>query len=41
VRRPDIALARRVLGWEPKVTPDEGLREMLPYFKAELARSKT
>jgi nucleoside-diphosphate-sugar epimerase len=41
VRRPDITLAKRVLGWQPKVTPDEGLREMLPYFKAELARLKT
>jgi dTDP-glucose 4,6-dehydratase len=41
VRRPDITLARRELGWEPTVTPDEGLRKMLPYFKAELARSKT
>ncbi len=41
VRRPDITLARRVLGWQPKVTPDEGLREMLPYFKAELARLAT
>jgi len=41
VRRPDISLAKRVLGWQPRVTPDEGLREMLPYFKAELARLAT
>jgi len=40
VRRPDISLARRVLGWEPAVTPDEGLRRTLPYFEAELGRSK-
>ncbi len=38
VRRPDISLAKRVLGWQPQVTPDQGLRGMLPYFKAELAR---
>jgi dTDP-glucose 4,6-dehydratase len=38
-RRPDISLARRVLGWEPKVSPDEGLRKTLPYFKAELERA--
>ena len=31
--------ARRVLGWEPTVSPDEGLRKALPYFKSELARS--
>ena len=26
-RRPDISLARRVIGWEPKVTVDQGLRK--------------
>ena len=26
-RRPDISLARRELGWEPKVSPEDGLRE--------------
>ena len=25
-RRPDIALARRLLGWEPTVSREEGLR---------------
>ncbi|MBI4409581.1 MAG: SDR family oxidoreductase [Gemmatimonadetes bacterium] len=34
VRRPDISLARRVLGWEPKIALDEGLRRTLPYFQA-------
>ena len=38
VRRPDISLARRVLGWEPKVGPEEGLRKTLPYFAAQLGR---
>jgi dTDP-glucose 4,6-dehydratase len=37
-RRPDITRARQVLGWEPKVTRSEGLRETLPYFREELAR---
>jgi dTDP-glucose 4,6-dehydratase len=39
VRRPDISLARRELGWSPKVGPDEGLALTLPYFKAEVARA--
>jgi nucleoside-diphosphate-sugar epimerase len=41
VRRPDISLARRVLGWEPQVSPDEGLAKMLPYFKSQLERAKS
>ena len=36
-RRPDISLAKKVLGWEPKVSLDEGLRETIAYFKASLA----
>ncbi|MBY0508493.1 MAG: SDR family oxidoreductase [Bryobacteraceae bacterium] len=32
-RRPDIAKARALLGWEPKVTLEEGLRETIAYFK--------
>jgi UDP-glucuronate decarboxylase len=31
-RRPDITLAKQLLGWEPKVTLDEGLRKTIPYF---------
>ena len=33
VRRPDIAKAREVLGWEPKVDLAEGLSRTLPYFQ--------
>ncbi len=33
-RRPDIAKAKRVLGWEPKVALADGLRETVAYFKA-------
>jgi dTDP-glucose 4,6-dehydratase len=32
-RRPDISLARAVLGWEPKVPLEEGLKLSLPYFQ--------
>jgi dTDP-glucose 4,6-dehydratase len=37
-RRPDISLARELLGWEPRVPAREGLARTLPYFKAELGR---
>ncbi len=35
-RRPDITLARRVLGWEPQVGLDVGLRRTIAYFKQDL-----
>ena len=31
-RRPDIALAKRILGWEPKVGLEEGLKNTVAYF---------
>jgi len=37
VRRPDIGKARRLLGWEPKVPLDEGLKRVLPYFRSKVA----
>ena len=33
-RRPDIAKAQRLLGWEPRVGLEEGLRETIAYFRA-------
>jgi dTDP-glucose 4,6-dehydratase len=37
VRRPDISLARSVLGWEPKIPVAEGLRRTRDYFIKALA----
>jgi dTDP-glucose 4,6-dehydratase len=34
VRQPDISLARRVLGWEPKVPLERGLATTIEYFRA-------
>ncbi len=33
VRRPDIGVARAVLGWEPRFPLEEGLRRTIPYFE--------
>lgn len=32
-RRPDISLAKKALGWEPKIGLDEGLEKTIAYFK--------
>jgi dTDP-glucose 4,6-dehydratase len=36
VRQPDITRARTVLGWEPRVEFDEGIRKTIEYFKTRL-----
>ena len=33
IRQPDITRAREVLGWEPKIALDEGLRHTVAYFR--------
>jgi dTDP-glucose 4,6-dehydratase len=35
VRQPDITRARQLLGWEPQIQLEEGLRRMLPSFGRE------
>lgn len=35
-RKPDIARAREMLGWEPKVPLREGLKEMVEDFRKRL-----
>jgi dTDP-glucose 4,6-dehydratase len=37
-RRPDITKARRLLGWEPKIVLEEGLKLSLEYFRDAVQR---
>lgn len=32
-RQPDISLAKKLLGWEPKIEREEGMRKTFDYFK--------
>jgi dTDP-glucose 4,6-dehydratase len=36
-RQPDITRARTILGWEPRISLEEGLAKTVDYFKAKLA----
>jgi nucleoside-diphosphate-sugar epimerase len=38
-RRPDITLARELLGWEPTVPFDAGITRTVEYFRQQLAAS--
>ena len=38
VRQPDITRAKAVLGWEPRISLEEGLRRTIPWFRDELRR---
>ena len=40
-RRPDIAIARELLGWEPRVALEAGLRRTLDYFGGEMSTRPT
>ena len=37
-RKPDISLAKDVLGWEPKVPLEQGIEKTIAYFKTALAQ---
>jgi len=38
-RRPDISKAKRLLGWEPKVDLEEGLKTTIAFFKDQYTRA--
>ena len=38
VRQPNISKAKRILGWEPQIEVEEGLRRTIPWFREELRR---
>jgi dTDP-glucose 4,6-dehydratase len=38
VRQPDITRARQLLGWEPKVSRAEGLKQTMDYFRNKLGK---
>jgi len=40
VRKPDITVARSVLGWEPRIDLRDGLRRTIPYFREAHARGQ-
>lgn len=35
-RQPDITRARDVLGWEPRISLEEGIKRTIPYFKRRM-----
>ena len=40
-RRPDISKAKRLLGWEPKVELETGLKLSLEYFRKAVLEQQT
>jgi len=41
IRRPDITRAREILGWEARVSLDEGIRRTIEYFSKKLTEPGT
>jgi dTDP-glucose 4,6-dehydratase len=39
VRQPDITRARTLLGWEPKVSLEQGLGRTIDYFREKVLGS--
>jgi len=37
-RRPDISRARELLGWEPTISLEQGLKQTIPYFAEKLEK---
>jgi nucleoside-diphosphate-sugar epimerase len=40
-RCPDISLAKKILGWEPRISLEEGLRLCVPYFAKQAEPLRT
>ena len=40
VRQPDITRAKKVLGWEPRVSFEEGIRHTIDYFRESLRETE-
>jgi dTDP-glucose 4,6-dehydratase len=40
VRQPDITRARTLLGWEPKVSLEEGLQSTIEYFRTKMPQNR-
>ena len=38
VRQPDITRAKKILGWEPRVSFEEGIKKTIEYFRESLKR---
>ena len=38
-RKPDITLARQLLGWQPHISLEQGLKKTIPYFEELLKNS--
>ena len=38
-RQPEITRARKILGWEPRISLEDGIQRTIPYFRQELKQS--
>jgi len=36
VRQPDITRAKKILGWQPRVSFEEGIKKTIEYFRESL-----
>jgi dTDP-glucose 4,6-dehydratase len=36
-RQPDISRAKEIIGWEPKISVEDGLMKTIPYFKEKMS----